>query len=114
MNIFLVGFIGVLFFIVFRTKPKKLAKNVKIFIKEFFTLNLLLGSLVYVFAIMWLIQIVMDYFKEGKDSPLEITMLFPSSIIPVPASIIIVLLPIVTSRQVVFPPKTRVSFLGTG
>ncbi|MBW2977581.1 hypothetical protein KY331_01930 [Candidatus Woesearchaeota archaeon] len=61
INIFIPSLLAMVFLMLFRVKIENIKKVMKSFLKEFFQLKSLLNTVVYLFAIFWIIQILLSF-----------------------------------------------------
>jgi len=73
-NIFLIGFLALIFIILIKTNIKDSEKTLIGFIREFFNLKNLSESLVYIFSILWVVQSFLAIIK--LQGTFILTMIF--------------------------------------
>lgn len=67
INIFIIGFIAILFLFLLENNFKNIRKKSIIFIKKFFDLKKILYAILYIFSVFWMIQIFLSLIKLEEN-----------------------------------------------
>ncbi len=74
INIFIPALLIMLIFILFKIKPKNLKNTLKLFLKEFFQPKQLLNSIISLFAVYWIVQLLLSPIGLGNNYILRIAL----------------------------------------